>query len=358
MPSRWLFGNRSSSNPPQGGDTVPRVHRVGFVLAALALFAPAAAGSRSSPTLSPTTAIFYYPWFGTPGRDGEYFHWEQNGHQPSGDLASAFYPMRGPYSSSDASVLDGQMREIERAGIGEVVVSWWGRGSPVDQRLPAVIAAAQAHSLEIAAHLEPYAGRSIAGTAIDIVYLRTLGIRDFFVYHATDFPAAEWQPLTSSFEDVRLFAQTPQAGYAKQGGFDGVYTYDTLTYRPRMFARMCKAAHKLALLCSPSVGPGYNALRATGDSRVLDRRGGKTYDSIWTAALRAGTDVATITSYNEWNEGTQIEPACPRQGYESYDGAWGERGKAAERAYLNRTRLWTSRFNRQHFGRTAVDERG
>jgi len=250
------------------------------------------------------------------------------------------------------------MQEIEAAGIGEVVVSWWGRGSLVDRRLPAVVASAQAHSLEIAAHLEPYAGRSIAGTAIDIDYLRTLGIRDFFVYHATDFPAAEWQPLTSSFEDVRLFVQTPRAGYAKQGGFDGVYTYDTLTYRPRMFARMCKAAHKLGLLCSPSVGPGYNALRATGDSRVLDRRGGKTYDSIWTAALRAGTDVATITSYNEWNEGTQIEPACPRQGYESYDGAWGERGKAAERAYLNRTRLWTSRFNRQHFGRTAEDERG
>ncbi len=334
------------------------MHRVGLVLAAFALIAPAAVGSRASPTPSPTTAIFYYPWFGTPGHDGEYYHWEQNGHQPAGDLASAFYPTRGAYSSNDASVLEGQMQEIEAAGIGEVVVSWWGRGSLVDRRLPAVVASAQAHSLEIAAHLEPYAGRSIAGTAIDIAYLQTLGIRDFFVYQATDFPAAEWQPLTSSLEGVRLFAQTPYAGYAKQGGFDGVYTYDTLTYRPEMFARMCTAAHKLGLLCSPSVGPGYSALRATGDSRVLDRRGGKTYDSMWTAAVRAGTDIATITSYNEWNEGTQIEPACPREGYESYDGAWGGRGKYAERAYLNRTRLWTSRFSGQHFRRTAIDERG
>jgi glycoprotein endo-alpha-1,2-mannosidase len=334
------------------------VHRVGLVLAALALMSPAADGSVPSLTPAPTTAIFYYPWFGTPAHDGEYDHWQQNGHTPAADLASAFYPSRGPYSSSDRSVLDAQMREIERAGIGEIVVSWWGRGSGVDERLPAVIAAAQAHSLEVAAHLEPYAGRTVEGTAVDIAYLETLGIRDFFVYHATDFPAADWQPLTASLSGVRLFAQTPRAGYAKTGGFQGVYTYDTLTYQGRTFARMCTAAHKEGLLCAPSVGPGYSALRATGDSRVLDRRGGKTYDSMWNAVARAGADIATITSYNEWNEGTQIEPACAHEGYENYDGAWGATGNAADRAYLNRTRFWVSRFKRERLGRAAIDERG
>jgi glycoprotein endo-alpha-1,2-mannosidase len=334
------------------------VHRVGLVLAALALMAPAADGSIPSLTPAPTTAIFYYPWFGTPAHDGEYDHWQQNGHTPAADLASAFYPSRGPYSSSDPSVLDAQMREIERAGIGEIVVSWWGRGSGVDERLPAVIAAAQAHSLEVAAHLEPYAGRTVAGTAVDIAYLETLGIRDFFVYHATDFSAADWQPLTASLSGVRLFAQTPRAGYAKTGGFQGVYTYDTLIYQGRTFARMCTAAHKEGLLCAPSVGPGYSALRATGDSRVLDRRGGKTYDSMWNAAGRAAADIATITSYNEWNEGTQIEPACAHEGYENYDGAWGATGKAADRAYLNRTRFWVSRFKGERLGRAAIDERG
>jgi hypothetical protein len=336
------------------------VHRVGLVLAALALalIAPAADGSLASLTPAPTTAIFYYPWFGTPARDGEYDHWRQNGHQPAGDLASAFYPARGAYSSSDPSILDAQMREIERAGIGEIVVSWWGRGSAVDERLPAVIAAAQVHSLEVAVHLEPYPSRTVAGTTVDVAYLETLGIRDFFVYHATDFPAADWLPLTTSRSGVRFFAQTPRAGYAKTGGFRGVYTYDTLTYQGRTFARMCTAAHKQGLLCAPSVGPGYTALRATGDSRVLDRRGGKTYDSMWRAASRSGADIATITSYNEWNEGTQIEPACPRAGYENYDGAWGDEGKPAERAYLSRTRYWISRFTRERLGRAAIEERG
>jgi glycoprotein endo-alpha-1,2-mannosidase len=334
------------------------VFRVGLVLAALALVAPAADASLRTATPSPASAIFYYPWFGTQSRDGDFTHWQQNDHRPAEDLASSFYPARGAYSSSDPSVLDGQMREIQRAGIGEIVVSWWGKGSAVDERLPAVIEAAQAHSLEVAAHLEPYSGRTVEGTGQDIAYLETLGIRDFFVYHATDFPAATWQPVTASLGDVRLFAQTALAGYAKTAGFQGIYTYDTLTYRGRMFARMCSAAHKSGLLCAPSVGPGYSAFRATGDTRVLDRRAGKTYDSMWGAAVRSGADIATITSYNEWNEGTQIEPACAHAGYESYDGAWGAYGDVADRAYLNRTRLWFSRLKRQHIARAAVDQRG
>jgi len=321
-----------------------------LVLATLALFAPAADGSVEPDGPSPRTAIFYYPWFGTPARDGAYDHWQQNGHHPSADLASSFYPAGGVYSSSDPAIVDRQLGEIARAGIGEVVVSWWGRGTPEDERLPAVIEAARAHGVEVAAHLEPYDGRTIEGTAHDIAYLQTLGIHDFFVYHATDFRATDWQPLTASLSGTRLFAQTPLAGYAKTGGFQGIYTYDTLTYGGRTFARICNGAHSQGLLCVPSVGPGYSAHRATGDSRVLDRRRGETYDSMWRAAVRASADVVSVTSYNEWNEGTQIEPACSRAGYASYDGAWGLHGRAAEGAYLRRTAFWTSRLGREHVG--------
>ena len=323
---------------------------VWVVAAALVVLVPHADASSPNAGSAPTTAIFYYPWFGNLAHDGAYEHWQQNGPSPATDLASAYYPSRGAYSSSDPSVLDGQLREIQRAGIGEVVVSWWGRGSPSDDRLADVIAAARAHSVDVAAHLEPYTDRTIASIADDIAYLRTLGIQDFFVYHATDFPSAAWTPLTSSLAGVRLFAQTPLAGYAKAAGFQGIYTYDTLTYRGRMFGRMCKQAHAHGLLCAPSVGPGFDAQRATGLTRTLDRANGRTYDSMWHAALRAGSDVVTITSYNEWNEGTQIEPACIHDGYASYVGAWGATGTAASRAYLNRTRYWTSRLARQHVG--------
>jgi hypothetical protein len=294
------------------------------------------------------SAIFYYPWYGTPRQDGAFEKWQQNGHAPPSDIASAYYPARGVYSSSDPAVLDAQMREIARAGIGEIVVSWWGRGSAEDERLPELIRAARARTLIVAAHLEPYSGRTVAGTGRDIAYLRSLGITDFFVYHATDFVAGDWLPVTSTLPGVRLFAQTPIVDYAKAGGFQGVYTYDTLTYRGRMFASLCSQAHSQGLLCAPSVGPGYNAVRATGDPRLLDRRAGKTYDEMWRAALRAHADITAITSYNEWLEGTQIEPARAQDSYASYGGAWGAHGTAAQSAYLRRTKFWTSRLQRQH----------
>jgi Glycosyl hydrolase family 99 len=338
------------------GGIVAAVRMVVLVLAALVLLVPCAYATLPKPSTAPTTAVFYYPWFGNPSHDGAYDHWQQNGHSPDTDIASAYYPSRGAYSSSDPSLLDAQMREIERARIGEVVVSWWGRGSSTDERLPGVIAAARAHSVEVAAHLEPYVGRSIASITADIAYLRTLGISDVFVYHAMDFTAGEWQPLTSALSGVRLFAQTPLAGYAKAGGFQGIYTYDIVTYRGRTFARMCTAAHKQGLLCAPSVGPGYSAERATGDTRIVDRANGRTYDSMWNAAIRAGADMTTITSYNEWNEGTQIEPACVHAGYANYDRAWGLVGAVADRAYLNRTHYWISRFVHRRLDGHPSDE--
>ena len=107
-----------------------------------------------------------------------------------------------------------------------------------------------------------------------------------------------------------MFAQTALVGAAATGHFTGVYTYDTLVYGAGLFARLCRQAHARGLLCAPSVGPGYDAQRATGDARVKPRRNGLTYDSMWRAAIAAGADRITITSYNEWQEGTQIEPAA------------------------------------------------
>ena len=66
---------------------------------------------------------------------------------------------------------------------------------------------------------------------------------------------------------------------------------------------------------------------------------------MWRAAIRARADVVTITSYNEWHEGTQIEPAVAvGRPYDSYDGAYGLNGRAAQRAYLDRTAYWASRY--------------
>jgi hypothetical protein len=316
------------------------------LLVALAVPVNAVAGGRVS--------AFYYPWYGTSAADGSYQHWSQDGHAPPNDIASSYYPAIGLYSSSDALVIDAQMSEIHGAGIDEIAVSWWGNGSPEELRLPAIAAAASKQGILVAVHIEPYHGRTVESIANDIAYLAgRYGIRTFYIYQPFDFAPSDWadnHPLLHPVPDITVYAQTALAGAAAAARFDGVYTYDIVTYGGNTFHRLCAEAHAMQLLCAPSVGPGYNAKRGSGDPVVKPRKRGQTYDAMWRAALVSGADNITITSFNEWHEGTQIEPAVVRRRaryrYLSYDGAWGLHGAAAQSAYLLRTRYWSDVFHK------------
>jgi glycoprotein endo-alpha-1,2-mannosidase len=303
------------------------------------LCAPAAARAG-------TVAVFYYPWYGTPASDGTWEHWDQNSHSPPDDVYSRFFPALGPYSSSDPAVVERQMTEIAAAHVDEVVVSWWGRGSVEDARLPLVVSTARRHGLLVGIHLEPYGGRSAATVALDLAYLASFGVRDVYVYHPHDLAAEEWSTLRPQVPaTMRIFAGTEKPGFAAAGRFDGLYTYDFINWNGGTFARLCAEARAAHLLCAPSVGPGYDGRRAGEPPVGRPRRNGATYDGLWRAALAARPDIVTVTSFNEWGEGTQIEPARSRRGYRAYDGAWGLTGAAAQTAYLTRTAYWSGRFH-------------
>jgi len=62
---------------------------------------------------------------------------------------------------------------------------------------------------------------------------------------------------------------------------------------------------------------------------------------MFEAAIRINPELIAITSFNEWHEGTQIEPAIPKKEgdyqYEDYlprPSEW----------YLNRTAYWLDKF--------------
>jgi hypothetical protein len=60
-------------------------------------------------------------------------------------------------------------------------------------------------------------------------------------------------------------------------------------------------------------------------------------------------DWVSVTSFNEWHEGSMIEPATSTPPtvipYVTYNGAYGTGGTASETAYLDRTRYWVSKFD-------------
>ena len=335
--------------------------RLAVALGLILLLAPAAGSARNQAKVGRREAsIFYYPWYGNPKWDGAYLHWDQNGHLPPSDLATSYYPARGAYSSRDPRVVEAQMSDIARAGIREVVSSWWGLGSPEDELLPMIVRMATKRGLQVAVQIEPYDDRTAASVAADLAHLRQIGINRAYVYHPFEIAESDWATVLP-FAGMQVLAQTANVSRAQAAHFGGVYTYDVVTFGPGAFAPLCARAHRAGLLCAPSVGPGYDALRATGDVQFRPRDAGGTYDAMWRAAIQAGADRVTITSYNEWHEGTQIESAMTplprrltvaagpasspvREPYSSYEGAYGLHGKQAARAYLTRTAHWTALY--------------
>ena len=120
----------------------------------------------------------------------------------------------------------------------------------------------------------------------------------------------------------------------KKAGFDGFYTYfasDGFSYGSswKNWRGLASFARKSSLLFVPSVGPGYvdTRVRAWNSRNTKARRAGKYYEQAnknlvkkqislwceqaWSSAMGAAAKIVSVTSFNEWHEGTQIEPAVP-----------------------------------------------
>jgi hypothetical protein len=80
--------------------------------------------------------VHYLPWFETPatsgtGKWGQ--HWTMANEDPDvilpngrREIASYFYPMIGPYASSDRDVIDYHLLLMKYSGIDGVVIDWYG----------------------------------------------------------------------------------------------------------------------------------------------------------------------------------------------------------------------------------------
>lgn len=107
-----------------------------------------------------------------------------------------------------------------------------------------------------------------------------------------------------------------------QGGFDGAYTYfasqgfvygSTLSNWDTM--KRCNLKYFI-----PSVGPGYDdsPVRPWNGANTKPRNGGDYYREMWKKAMNIGSELVSITSFNEWHEGSQIEEAVRKNGYDDY----------------------------------------
>jgi hypothetical protein len=329
------------------------------------------------PNPSYKVAAFYYPWYGNPETDGEWIHWSQNGHLPPEDIGADYYPALGAYSSNDPIVVAQHMEWLRQGGIGVIITSWWGQGSREDQAVPLLLQTAEGYGIKVAFHIEPYNGRTAETVLSDIAYLYESygGSPAFFRTGATSryspnpepkgmffvwrigtkgaegegVEADYWQQAIDSIhalpEGALIIANTTQGSWIEGGHFDGLYNYASLHLEENGGFDWARALPPDSLYV-PSVIPGFSAKRVGYPATTyVPRENGRTYDAQWTSALGTGVEPAlvTITSFNEWHEGSLIEP--PQFGFGDGNGnAYADFGSLPPEGYLALTREWVDKF--------------
>jgi len=329
------------------------------------------------PDPSDKVAAFYYPWYGNPATDGKWIHWTQNSHVPPQDIASDYYPALGAYSSNDPAVVAQHMAWLRQAGIGVIIVSWWGQGSLEEKPVPLILQMAGRYGIKVTFHIEPYNGRTADSLLQDVKYLYAHYGSDpafflstasslyspgnqpkpmFFIYSirhtSVNSPVllpSYWQSAVDAIHALPqgglIIANTEQANWITGGHFDGLYNYTALSLLQKGGFSWAAKLPANALYV-PSVIPGFSAARVGYPSNTtVPRLDGTTYADQWKDALGTGVQPAmvTITSFNEWHEGTMIEP--PAVGMDDGHGySYAGFGSLPPDGYLTLTRQWVDKF--------------
>lgn len=332
------------------------------------------------------TISFYYNWYGNTETDGENLHWkhgiaptpgqdEDAGYIPgtTDNIACNFYPELGLYSSNSRETIKKHMDMHVRAKAGVLSVTWWGEADYKNPSVPIILDEAEKAGLKICFHIEPYPNRNAETFLQNIKYIvdnfgrhpafyTTKGKPMFFVYDSYLIENEEWARLFDKDGDLSVRGTGYDGIYIglalkkeslkdiSQSHFDGFYTYFASTgftegSDPASWKYMQEWATDNNKIFIPSVGPGYidTRIRPWNTSTTRDREDGKYYDNMYKAAIECGAPYISITSFNEWHEGTQIEPAIPFKGnafeYLDYQ-------RLAPDYYLDRTAYWVDEFKR------------
>jgi glycoprotein endo-alpha-1,2-mannosidase len=328
----------------------------------------------SGSTLPRLVLAFHYPWYGTPGGPtGRWRHWNHarlempaervlGFHDPRRvagpgrlDIGATHYPEGGPYDSRDPARIRAQMLLARAAGLDGFVVSWWGRESEEALGLAALFDHAGEAGLVLAPYYETgeLRRRGALGVAADLeslldrhgsepAWLRVAGIPVVFLYASHRLRPAAWDVVLARLAAQRrslfLVADVPSPEWlAERPGwlrrFDALHVYTPvgflargrdLAIQYRSLACLASAAGRSFI---PAVAPGFDDRQVRVPGTLVDRADGATYEQGWQAAVSVQPPWILVSSWNEWHEGSEIEPSV-------------EHG----RRYLDVTRVWAERF--------------
>jgi hypothetical protein len=288
----------------------------------LFLLVPQGCWPGSSPAFAqdpPLVLAFYYAWY-------DQNTWDSG--LPADQPAQ-------PYTSSDPATIECHVSQAQAAGIDALIQSWYGpqeANNQTETNFRTLLDVAAAKGFRAAVDLEttgPFFPNQdsvtdalrylLSAHAQHPAYLRYQGRPVVFFWRQERFSVDEWAAIRAQVDpnhDSLWIAEGVDIAY--QAVFDGHHLYSiawspdvgrTLTdwgFRVRRY----ESLNGVGRLWVATVMPGYDDTRTDRqDVFALDRRDGDYYRQTWAAAIASQPDWIIITSFNEWVEGTMIEPS-------------------------------------------------
>ncbi len=322
-----FFQNLRISIARYGRSRLRRKGRKGRgVLAALiaAVLLHAGGAARAAPlsqsSADPLVFAFYYTWF-----DENTWTYDQLSDLPA-----------QPYASRDRGVMGRHIEQAQAAGIDAFLVAWYGpgAGNQTEGNLAALLEEAAARGFRIGVLFEtdsPFFGgvgdvtaalqHLNAVHAAHPAYLRVDGRPVVFFWRPTIYGVDTWRDIRSQsdpgYANVWISEGVDTSYLAV---FDGHHLYSNtwnppadLTATNQKFAsRVAASAADFGApkLWVATVMPGYNDVKIRASGFARDRENGAYFARAWQAAIDSRPSWIVINSFNEWPEGSYIEPSA------------------------------------------------
>jgi len=311
-------------------------------LGCLCCLVSAVSAAEESQTAARRVMAFYYPWYGTAdgaGGAGRTIHWGQIDAAGKTISESTHYPLGGAYDSHERQVVERHCRQAAENGIDTLIVSWWGAGSYEDRAMPLVLELCERFGLKATVYYEAVPAPPTPETAAkDIAenilakyadhpaWLKHGGRPVVFVYGR----AVQQLGLYGWYQvKERLKTVFPQEvaligddwSYGAATVFDGLHTYNTAgmlqgktpeqvrAWCARTYPEWIQTARRQGKIAAVTVIPGYDDTKIRTPGLKVERWEGALYAAQWQQAVQAAPDWIVITSFNEWHEGSEIEPS-------------------------------------------------
>ena len=281
---------------------------------------------------------FYYPWYGGQGGDGKARHWGRIDAVKNNIEESRDYPLSGAYSSHEPKTIEQHCKWASQAGIDTFIVSWWGQGTYEDIAMPLILDTCQKFGMTACVYYETVPDPKTPQAAADDI----LRILDKYAAHSS-YLKANGRPVVfiygRAMEEIGLYGwhQTGQIlnekyhdGVALIGDrmsdgaaciFDGIHTYNTCgqlhgksaeqisVWCKTQYAKWVGHARQNNRISTLTIIPGYDDTKIRKPGLNTGRLDGQLYQLQWQNAIIAMPDWILITSFNEWHEGSEIEPS-------------------------------------------------